>query len=414
MLKEKVRALIKSLPQRIRRHCVPIDKYAEGFFERTGGVQVLTKTLVDALIADIREQTGTACERTDFKLEMLQPHLFMNFKVLDEHGRQIGMGRNLAELRAEFGAQAQETFRSVAQADASVSSDLADNITNWNFGELQELMEIRRGGLTLIGHPALVDKGSSCALEVFDDLEEAKRAHRAGLRRLFVLQLREQVRYLERNLGGLQRVQMQCSVIAPIAKSFESFEALRDELTAAAVETAAMQGEWPINEQQFQQKKDEARSRLTLIGGEYLRLMETVAGELSGLNKRLQSARAFPEAVKDIEAQLRALFVPHFLLTVPFERLKHYPRYVKAINVRLERLRNDPQRDAGHMAEIGKLSAAFHRELAARKGSVDERLEAFRWMLEELRVSLFAQELRTPMPVSVKRLTKQWEAMRRL
>lgn len=93
MLKEKVRALIKSLPQRYRRHCVPIDKYADGFFERTGGVQIHSKTLVDALIADIREQTGTACERTDFKLEMLQPHLFMNFKVLDEHGRQIGMGR---------------------------------------------------------------------------------------------------------------------------------------------------------------------------------------------------------------------------------------------------------------------------------------------------------------------------------
>ena len=175
-----------------------------------------------------------------------------------------------------------------------------------------------------------------------------------------------------------------------------------------------MQGEWPVNELQFQQKKDEARSRLTLIGGEYLRLMETVAAELSGLNKRLQNARAFPEAVKDIENQLRSLFVPHFLLTIPFERLKHYPRYIKAINVRLERLRNDPARDAAHMAEIGKLAAALGRELAARKGSVDERLENFRWMLEELRVSLFAQELRTPVPVSVKRLTKQWEALRRL
>lgn len=414
MLKEKVRALIKSLPQKLRRHCVPIEQYAEGFFTRTGGEQIDGKSLVDALIADIREQTGTVCERTDFKPETLPAHLFMNFKVLDEHGRQIGMGRNLAELRAEFGEQAQQTFRNVAQADASVSSDLAENITNWTFGELPELMEIRRAGLTLIGHPALVDKGEACALDVFDDLQQARKAHRAGLRRLFVLQLREQVRYLERNLNGLQRVQMQCAVIAPIAKSFDSFETLRDELVGAAVETAAMQGQWPINELQFQQKKDEARSRLTLIGGEYLRLMETVAADLAGLNKRLQAARAFPEAVKDIENQLRALFVPHFLLSVPFERLKHYPRYIKAINLRLERLRNDPARDAAHMAEIGKLSAALAREVAARKGTVDERLENFRWMLEELRVSLFAQELRTPMPVSVKRLTKHWEALRRL
>lgn len=100
-----------------------------------------------------------------------------------------------------------------------------------------------------------MDKGDSCALDVFDDLQDARRAHRAGLRRLFQLQLREQVRYLERNLSGLQRVQMQCAVIAPIAKRFESFEELRSDLTAAAVETAAMQGDWPINEQQFQQKK---------------------------------------------------------------------------------------------------------------------------------------------------------------
>ena len=414
MLKEKVRGLIKSLPQKLRRHCVPIDKYAEGFFERTQGVQVQSKTLVDALIADIREETGTVCERTDFKPEMLPAHLFMNFKVLDEHGRQIGMGRNLAELRAEFGEKAQETFRNVAQADASVSADLADNITNWTFGELPELMEIKRGGLTLIGHPALVDKGESCTLDVFDDLDQARKAHRAGLRRLFLLQLREQVRYLQKSLSPLQRVQMQCAVIAPIAKTFESFEQLRDELTGAAVETAAMQGEWPVNEIEFQKRKDEARSRLTLIGGEYLRLMETVASELSGLNKRLQSARAFTEAVKDIENQLRGLFVPHFLLMVPFERLKHYPRYIKAVNVRLERLRNDPQRDASHAAEIAKFSAALGRELAARKGETDERLENFRWMLEELRVSLFAQELRTPVPVSVKRLTKQWEALRRL
>ena len=106
--------------------------------------------------------------------------------------------------------------------------------------------------------------------------------------------------------------------------------------------------------------------------------------------------------------------MPHFLLNMPFERLKHYPRYVKAINVRLERLRNDPARDAGHTAEIQKLAVPLAREMAARKGSVDERLENFRWMIEELRVSLFAQELRTPMPVSVKRLTKQWEALRRL
>ena len=136
--------------------------------------------------------------------------------------------------------------------------------------------------------------------------------------------------------------------------------------------------------------------------------------ELSSLPKKLANAKGWPDVVKDVQAQLKALFPAHFLLTISYEQLKHYPRYMKAINVRLEKLRNDPTRDAERMADIQKLSVAFWREFASRKGVVDERLTAYRWLLEELRVSLFAQELRTPMPVSVKRLNKVWESIRRL
>ena len=161
-------------------------------------------------------------------------------------------------------------------------------------------------------------------------------------------------------------------------------------------------------------KRSFKSERTKLARGEYLRLMEAVAAELAAASKRLQSAKGFAEVVRDIENQLRALFPPHFALNIPFARLKHYPRYLKAVNVRLERLRNAPERDAAHMAEIAKLWTALSREIASRKGARDERLENFRWMIEELRVSLFAQELKTPMPVSVKRLSKQWEAIRRL
>lgn len=414
MLKEKVRALIKSLPQRYRRHCVPIDQYAEGFYARTQGVQKGTMALVDALIEDIREQTRVVCERTDFKIEFLPKHLFMNFKVIDEHGRQLAMGRNLAELRSELGKEAQDAFQNMAQADASIAEDLAEHITTWSFGELPELMEINRKGRQLIGHPALVDRGEDCSLEVFDDLEEAKKAHRAGLRRLFTLQLREQVKYLERNLGGLQRVQMQCSVVEPAARAFESTQTLVADVVAASIETAAMQEPWPVDAVSFGARKDEARSRLTLIGGEYLRLMQDLAAELSQIPKRLQTVRGWPAAVKDVEEQLRLLFEPHFLISVDHSHVKHYVRYVRAVNVRLEKLRNDPARDAARMAEVQSLQTAFRRELAARKGKVDVRLTEFRWLLEELRVSLFAQELKTPMPVSVKRLARVWESIRRL
>ena len=413
MLREKVQALLKSLPQRFRRHCVPLKDYAQGFFERSL-TKPVASSLIDALIEDLHEMLHLSCERSDFKTENLAPHLFMNFKVIDEHGRQLGVGRNLAELRSELGAKAQDEFRHVVQADKTLEADADEKIVDWTFGELPELMEIRRKGQSLIGHPALVDHGTYCTLEVFDDPAQAQYSQRSGLRRLFLLQLREQVRFLEKNLTGLQAVQMRASVIEAVAPAFESYEALRTDLVAAAIEAVALYEPWPTNESQFRARREEAKGKVNLVGREMARSLEAVATELAGIPKRLASARAFPDVVKDVKEQLKGLFPKEFLLTTPPEQLRHYTRYVRAINVRLDKLRNAPERDCLQMQAVAKLFVPYAREVAARKGVVDERLETFRWMLEELRVSLFAQELRTPMPVSVKRLTKVWESIRRL
>ena len=415
MVKEKVQSLLKSLPQKLRRHCVPLTDYAAGFFTRTqNGTPVVGKTLIDALIDDIAAETGIRCNREDFKTEFLAKHLVMNFKVVDEHGRQLAMGRNLAELRSELGQAAQESFRTVAEADESVAEDLADHITVWNFGELPELMEIRRKNETLIGHPALVDRGDFCSLEVFDDPQQAEKEHRSGLRRLFMIQMKEQVKFLEKNLNSLHRVQMMAGVVEPAAAGFESFEGLRADVVALAVEICAMEKPWPVNAAEFGARKDAARTKLSLIGQEIARTVEAVAAELSTIPKKLQAARAYPDTVKDITQQLKRLFPKHFLLSVNEERLRHYVRYVKAVNVRLDKLRNDPARDAQKLQEWNQLAVPYYRELAARRGQADERLTDFGWLLEELRVSFFAQELRTSVPVSVKRLTRVWESIRRL
>lgn len=414
MIKEKVRALIKSLPQRYRRHCVPIERYAEGFFDRTNGGVDATRALIDALIDDLQAQVGIRCERTDFKLEFLAPHLFMNFKVVDEHGRQLGMGRNLAQLRAELGAAAQKTFQGVAESDQSIADELSQNITTWSFGVLPELMEIRRKGLTLIGHPALVDRKDHCSLEVFDDLAQAQKVHMAGLRRLFLLQLREQVRYLQKQLSPLQSVQMQAQTVEAASAGFQGVDALIEDVIAATVQTVALVEPYPNDVVSFGERKDKARSKLNLVGLEYLRLLQMVSADLLSLSKKLQQAKAWPAVVQDIQGQLRTLFSSHFILETPYEQLKHYPRYVKAICARLEKLRNAPERDAQCMQQVQQLQVQYQRELAARKGQVDERLREFGWQLQELRVSLFAQELRTPYPVSVKRLMRSWEALRRL
>ena len=236
MIKEKVHLLLKSLPQKLRRHCVPLPDYAAGFVERRPFGE---GELLDVLIADIREQTGTMIKRADFKLETLPAHHFMNFKVIDEHGRQLDVGRNLAQLRAEFGGQAQQSFQNIAARDVpAAEAGQYENLTSWSFGELPELLEIRKGNQTLFGYPALVDHGDHCDVEVFDDPQEAIRVHHAGLRRLFALQLREQVKFIEKNIPNLQQMSMQYMTLG-------TQEELRSQIVSMALERACLQAPQP-------------------------------------------------------------------------------------------------------------------------------------------------------------------------
>lgn len=414
MVKEKAQTLLKSLPQKIRRHCVPIAEFAAGFFTRTKEGEPQSAAFLEALADDVRSQTGVPCTVGDFKLEQLPAHLIMNFKVLDEHGRQIGMSRNLAQLRAEFGEAAQETFRHVAQEDAAVAKDLEDGITDWTFGELPELMEISRRGQTLIGHPALTDRGSDCAIEVYDDPLEARREHRKGLLRLFRLALREQVKFVERTLRDLGRVQMQAQTVPGLSRLFESADVLSTSVVDCALEATALADPWPHDEASFRERREDVKGRLTLVAGEISRLLTEIVTEAAGIPLKLRRLSGERKLADDIEAQLNELFCKDFLTTVPLSQLAHYPRYLKAIHYRLERYRDDPARDESRRADIERLAVPLMRARAARRGQPDPRLDEFAWMLQELRVSLFAQQLRTPMPVSVKRLERVWAAISRL
>ena len=411
MVKEKAQTLLKSLPQKIRRHCVPIADFAGGFFTRTKEGEPQAKGFLEALADDVRAQTGVPCTVGDFKLP---PHLIMNFKVLDEHGRQIGMGRNLAQLRAEFGEAAQETFRHVAQEDAAVAKDLEDGITDWTFGELPELMEIFRRGQTLIGHPALTDRGTDCAIEVYDDPLEARREHRKGLLRLFRLALREQVKFVERTLRDLGRVQMQAQTVPGLSRLFESADTLSTSVVDCALEATALAEPWPHDEASFRERREDVKGRLTLVAGEISRLLTEIVTEAAGIPLKLRRLSGEKALTDDIEAQLNDLFRKDFLTTVPLSQLAHYPRYLRAVHYRLDRYRDDPVRDESRRADIERLSVPLMRARAARRGQPDSRLDEFGWMLQELRVSLFAQQLRTPMPVSVKRLERVWMSITRL
>ena len=408
MLKEKVHLLLKSLPQKLRRHCVPLPDYAAGFYERWyERLDDPQRGLVDALIADMWSQVQVRPAPGDFKLETLPAHLFMNFKVIDEHGRMLAAGRNLAQLKAEFGKQAQATFQQLAVRDTEVAQALAhENLTSWSFGPLPEIMEIKRKGQSVIGYPALVDRGAHCDLDVFDDPDEARRLHRGGLLKLFRLGLREQVKFLEKNLPDLTKMSM-------FYMNLGTQEELRDQIIDCAVAQACLAEPWPANAEEFEARRQEGKGRLGLLAQEAARLAYAVLTEYGAVQRKLPQAKPHAAAHADLQQQIAALMPKWFVRDTPHAQLAHYPRYLKAAVARIDKLRADPARDARLMAEMAPLLTQYQRARAALKGAPDPRLDEFRWLLEELRVALFAQELRTPMPVSVKRLTKAWESMRR-
>jgi ATP-dependent helicase HrpA len=401
LLKEKVQLLAKSLPQKVRHRLGPLGEFAAAF---AAAVQPSETPLGDAIARHARVELNLDIPRDGFRPETLPAHLSMNFRIIDEHGRQLAMGRNLAQLRAELGEKADERFSAIAKGEAA-----AEGLTSWSFGDLDEIMEIRRGPQTLVGYPGLVDQGASVALEVFDSAEAARAKTRAGLRRLFMIELKDQARYLEKSIPGLAQMALQFAAVGDGGT-------LKDQLVAAAFDRTFMAESLPRTKAQFEARCAEGRPRLALIAQEIARLVATILAEHAALAKKLQAAKAFPDAVRDIGAQLGQLLPKDFVVATPYERLSQFPRYLKAASARLDKLRGDPARDARLAAEIAPLETQWQREVVrVRKqgASPGTQLEQFRWLLEELRVQLFAQELKTPVPVSSKRLAKLWASLQR-
>ena len=435
MLKEKIQALLKSLPQRPRSRFVPLPESAARLAELLGTPDRIGHLgLVDALLKQVRDETSLDVKRADFKLDMLSPHLFMNFRIVDEHGRQLGQGRNLGALKAEWGAKARGAFQALAglklssnaqeakklesneplaltgQAQAAIKTKAKSALptvhaearyTSWTFGELPELMEIGRGGQQLIGFPALIDAGDAVTIEVFDEPDVAAAKHRAGLRRLFALQIKDALKYLEKNLPELQKMAV---AFMPLGTQ----EELRSQILDVAMGRAFLLEPLPTNAQEFDRRVQEGRGRLTLIANEVARLAATILAEYALAARKIKDTKNAPEATQDALAQLQRLVPKNFLTAAPWPQLAHFARYLKAITARLDKLRADPARDAAKLAELRPQEQRYWRLVAERKGAVDARMQELRWLLEELRVSFFAQELRTPQPVSVKRLDKLW------
>ena len=438
MLKDKIQALLKSLPQRPRSRLVPLPATAEKLLAALSVPESFgAGSLTDVLLKRVRDMTSIDVMRADFKPDMLPPHLFMNLRVVDEHGRQLGMGRNLGALKAELGAQARGAFQALAGLNVKVrtASDAADaeatggnkpmgkvesgvrsnatptpslpagqRYTGWTFGELPELMEVRRGSQSLIGFPALLDAGDAVTIEVFDEPAVAAAKHRAGLRRLVALQLKDALKYLEKNIPDLQKMAV---AYMPLGTADE----LRAQIIEVALDRAFLPEPLPADEFAFKRRIEEGRGRLTLIANEVARLTGVILVDYAAAVRKIKDTKVQIDSTADAAQQLQRLVGKRFLVDTPWPQLQHFARYLKAITLRLDKLRADPARDAAKLAELRLQEHRYWRLVVERKGVTDERMSEFRWLLEELRVSFFAQELRTPQAVSIKRLDKAWSQL---
>lgn len=247
-------------------------------------------------------------------------------------------------------------------------------------------------------------------IEVFDEPEAAAARHRLGLRRLVALQIKDALKYLEKNIPELQKMAVAYMQVgrSPDGTGGGTQEELRAQIIATAMERAFLQEPLPQDAAQFAERVQEGRGRLTLIANEVARLAGTILQEYAAAQRKIKDSKNAPEATQDAGKQLQNLMSKNFIAQTPWGQLQHFARYLKAISVRLDKFRADPARDAAKTKELHALEQRYWRLLAERKGQQDARMQEYRWMLEELRVSFFAQELRTPYPVSLKRLDKVW------
>ena len=254
----------------------------------------------------------------------------MNFRVVDEHGRQLGMGRSLAELKRALSSET----RAVLQQEAP--TDEGEHYRAWTFGDLDEITELDRGGQTLVGYPALYDAGDGVTLQVFDTPERAAEVHRGGVRRLLAIAFRERIKEIEKSVTRDNALNLQ---FAQLARDVE----LAGEVVAAALERTFLADSLPMRQADFERRVEEGRSRLNLIAQEIVRTVAAILAEHAQVQKRLASAaKGFPRAAEDVAASVARLLHPRFVSRTPWQRLQHFPRYLKAAVLRLEKLRTDP------------------------------------------------------------------------
>ena len=400
MLREKIQLLIKALPKQIRRICVPVPDFITKFLESNPDRQAaiipqlahfIAKSAGDMRILEQIDQDAWAAQE-------LPEHCYLNLRIIDDGGQELAGGRKLHELQQQLGQAAAVTFRDNTQEFER------DNVTTWDIGTLPESIKFARGKQQLTGYLGLQkEKDGRIALRLFDTTEAAEQAHRQGVIELMKLQLKEQVKDLNKGIQGFTQAAMLLKHI--------NADTLRDDLTQAVCDRAFIgEDELPRNEKAFKEQIKRARSRLPAVKEALSRYLQETAAAYAELNGKLGKH----PLTHLMRQRLQTLLAAGFATRTPWAQWPRLPIYLKAMTLRLEKYSSNPARDAAREADIQELEQMWQEKtdgLVKQGQPVSDDLAAFRWMIEELRVSLFAQELKTPYPVSVKRLLKVWDGL---
>lgn len=400
MLEEKIVALIKSLPKRYRRHMVPAPDFARAVMDALGDDRSLP--LLDAVRGQLTRMTGLDIPADIWSSLSLPNHLSVGFALVDADGEQIAYAHDLRELQATHGEHARQSFQRSSKSDWERTG-----LKRWDMEAIPEEMLVNQAGVQLKAYPALEDKQQHVDAVLADDPAQAWRMTRAGVRRLFMLHAAQQMKYLKRQLPDFERTALAFRQWVPA-------EELREDILAAAVEARMMpDGDFPRSREVFEQRYDVGRAALAESAEAMSKQAAEIGRRLQALQSALKATHQLPnlESVKDVTEQVARLIYPGFLTETLTAWRAELPRYLDGMINRLERIQAQPGRDKAEARLVADWQRKYEQRLALhrRKGIRDEALAEFRWMLEEYRISLFAQPMKTRMPVSEKRLGEAWK-----
>lgn len=391
---ELVIALIKSLPKSYRRNFVPAPNYAQAFLSRA---VPLEKPLLDTLIYELRRMTGVTVEAEHWNWEQIPSHLKMTFRVVDENGKKIAESMNLDELKFNLKDRVQESISAVADDGIEQSG-----LHIWSFADLPQCYEQKQRGFSVKAFPAIVDEKDAVGIKLFETEFEQSMAMQQGLRRLLLLNVPSPIKYLHEKLPNKAKLGL---YFTPFGRVLD----LIDDCIACAVDKLIADfGGFVWNEAGFEKLRDFVRENLNEVTVDIAQKVEQILTLTYQLNQRLKGKMDFTMAfaLSDIKSQLAGLVYQGFVQKSGYDRLPDLQRYLQAIDKRIDKLAQDVNRDRAAMLRIEQVQQAYQQLLAKLPKSkpISDEIAEIRYMIEELRVSLFAQQLGTKYQISDKRI----------